>query len=782
MMIGYHLKTGYRSLLKNKKLFLINIGGLAFGLSICLAIMLFFLKEYSFDRYHANTDFIYRLVDKDNSSSAIDYRTRDLITENFPEVENACLIQILPAPIHVSQENNGYYLENILSTDNAFFEMFSVPFVKGNQKKPFSNIHSAVLTERAAHHIFGTQDPIGKEINVMHAAPVIVTGVISDFPDNSSVQADILVNGENDAFKFSMHCTDCTDSTTIRRPFRIYLQLNEHTKTRQFVGKMNDNIHNMEPYVQQVDLLSLKDMYLNDSTYGSRAKKGDPRLLNILGIIGIIILSLAFINYNNLLMARQSKRNKETGVRKIFGAFSKDLYGHFFAESILLIFLAFIAALIILSLSLPFYENVFDRSLDIRDLLQFPVNVFLLLAILLLGIIAGASPALVYSSFNPLKIFRGETFYKGKKSHFRNSLTTFQFAVSIGLIACLIVIRQQIQFVKEKKIGFSEEQLLCVDIPSVRKSDLSALIKNLTKYPEVLSASRSNGVPGQVNIFMGSGMEGKKEKSVPCIFMDSAFINTFEIKLIEGRMPTPSEIGSTCLINKAALDYFEWDSIEGKIFNNGRPGGFKILGVVNDFHFNSLHNTIEPLCLMFMDVENASHLNVRLAGNNVSNGLDDVQKEWKEVLPDYAFKYKFYDEWFDAMYRQEEKFAKTIALFALLAISISGIGILGLAMFNAETRTREIGIRKVFGASISNILLLLTRDFAKLVTIAFIIAIPIANYFIAEWLAAFAYRVEIQWWLFIIPGALVLIIAFLIVGIQSLKAAVINPTDSLRNE
>ena len=783
-MIKYHLKTGWRSLFKSKKLFFINIGGLAFGLSICLAITLFYLEENSFDQYHSNADFIYRLIDKENNSSAIDYRVKDMILENFPEIDNSCLVQIIPDLIDVNNGADGYLLENIMSTDNAFFEMFSIPFLKGNPDRAFQNNYSAILTESAAKIMFNNEDPTGKEILVGHSTPLTVTGVIRDFPQNSSIKASILVNGGNDAFKFSMNCSDCSDSTTIRHPFRIYLQVNRQTKPRQLITKINNSAQILEPYLHEVDLLSLKDMYLHDFTSGSRNKKGNPGLLRILGIIGVIVLFLAFINYNNLLMARQSKRNKETGVRKIFGAYSRDLYGHFFSESILLTFLSFIAAIIILAAGLPFYESIFDRSLDIGVLFKFPVSIFLILAILGLGIIAGISPALVYSSFNPVKIFKGETSYKGRGSGFRGGLTTFQFAVSIGLIACFIVIWQQIQYVKEKKLGFSEGQLLRLDLPNIKEndqSDFSALVKSLVQYPDVLSTSISNGVPGRINMYMGSGIEGK-DRSVAVIVTDSAFIKTFDIKLVTGRLPTPSEIGYTCLINEAALKYFGWENIETKRFNNGREGGFEVLGVVEDFHFNSLHKAIGPLCIMFTDGWGSTHLNVRLAGNNISNSLDNLLKEWKKVLPDYAFKYEFYDEWFDSLYRQEEKFAKTIALFALLAMCISCIGILGLAMFNSESRIREIGIRKVFGASIQNILLLLTRDFTKLVIIAFVIAVPIANYFISEWLTSFAYRVEVRWWLFIIPGSAVLVIAFLIVGVQSLQSAVINPADSLRNE
>ena len=783
-MIIYHLKTGWRSLFKNKKLFFINVGGLAFGLSVCLAVTLFYLRENSFDQYHSNAGFIYRLVDKENNSSAIDYRVKNMIIENFPEIDNSCLVQIVPDIIDVNNGTNAYHLENILSTDNAFFEMFSIPFLKGNPERAFQNKHSAILTESAAKIMFDNEDPTGKEILIGHSSPLIVTGVIRDFPENSSIQASIMVNGDNDAFKFSRNCSDCSDSTTIRYPFGIYLQINKQAKPGQLIAKINSSAHLLEPYLHEADLLSLKDMYLYDFTSGSRNKKGNPGLLRILGIIGIIVLSLAFINYNNLLMARQSKRNKETGVRKIFGAYSRDLYGHFFAESILLTFLSFIVAIMILVSGLPFYESIFDRSLAIRALFQFPVGVFLVLTILGLGIIAGMSPALVYSSFNPIKIFKGETFRKRGKSGLRSGLTTFQFAVSIGLIACFTVIWQQIQYVKEKKLGFSEEQLLRLDLPNIREndqSDFSALIKSLAQYPDILSTSISNGVPGRINMYMGSGIEGK-EKRIASIVTDSNFIKTFDIKLVAGRLPTPSEIGYTCVINEAAMKYFDWESLEKKRFNNGREGGFEVLGVVEDFHFNSLHRTIEPLCIMFTDGWGSTHLNVRLAGYNISNSLDNIVKEWKKILPDYAIKYEFYDEWFDSLYRQEEKFAKTIALFALLAMSISCIGILGLAMFNSESRTREICIRKVFGASVRSILLLLTRDFTKLVIIAFVIAVPIANYFISEWLATFAYRVEIAWWLFAIPGLAVFNIAFLIVGVQSLQVAVINPADSLRNE
>tara|TARA_Y100001956_G_scaffold77855_1_gene88826 strand:- start:31 stop:1125 length:1095 start_codon:yes stop_codon:yes gene_type:complete len=363
-------------------------------------------------------------------------------------------------------------------------------------------------------------------------------------------------------------------------------------------------------------------------------------------------------------------------------------------------------------------------------------------------------------------------------------LITFQFTVSIVLIFCLLVIFKQVYYAKHKGYGFTSEQLLNLQLPNMPKEEvnkITSFYNKLQEYPQILNMSLSNGIPGQINSMMGIKYEEDKYKSFDVINVDSTFMKTFDLQLVQGRLPQQNEKEFACVINKAAYDFYGWDNLEGKKFNNGREGGYDVVGVVENFHVNSIHKSIEPLTIIFNTTYN-SHLSLRLNGSNAANTIAFIEDTWKETLGNYVFKYEFYDDWFAAQYRKEERFAKTIGLFSILAIVISCTGLLGLAIFNSQLRVKEIGIRKVLGASVSSVLILLCKNYVKLIVLAFAVAIPIANYFMSEWLGEFAYKVELNWWYFALPGIAVLVIALLTISGQSLKAAIANPADCLRNE
>jgi putative ABC transport system permease protein len=782
-MLKNYLKIALRNLIKHKTFSLINILGFAFSISICMMIVLYLMKEYSFDSYHANAEKIYRLVDVPDNSSTIDYRVKQAIIDNFPEVKNACITTIMNQPTEISYNNNACYIDNIMSADKNYFEVFTVPFVSGNSSRPFQNINSIVLTESAVKTLFRDENPIGKEIVVMHSFHVFVSGVIKDYPDNSSLKANIFVNAENNDFKFNFSCQDYNDKSSWRYLFNIYLQLKENENPDRLVNNINSHAGLLAPYEKKIALLPLKKMYLEDNSGGGEALKGNPKLLNLFACIALIVLLLAIINYVNLTVAQQNKRNKETGIRKTVGADRKDMILLFLTESVLVTTLAFIFAIFILFAGLPLFNNIVDSSLTVYPLITFPANLILISSILLIGILSGAGPAIFLSSFNPLRMLHGNIIMSKRKSFLRNALTVFQFVVSIALIFCITVIQKQISFVKNQNLGFAKEQLLRIDVPNIQKADgnrISALMDKLKQYPGIKNLSMSMGAPGSIFMHMGSGVKDKS-KSIAVITADSSFLNTFKVKQIKGRSLLPGDINNVCMINESAYKYFGWNDLNNRRYNNGKPGGFEVIGVVKDFHFATMHEKIEPLCIMFM-VPRPSYISVRIAGNMVGNSMEYIQKVWKEFLPDYPLKYQFYDEWFDTMYRKEDKLAKTIGLFALLAISISCLGILGLAIFSSESRRKEIGIRKVHGADIKQLMIMLNLDYIKWVLIAFIIACPIALYLMNNWLEDFAYHTKIDWWVYFVSAFAALGIALLTVTWQTWHAATRNPIEALRYE
>ncbi len=783
-MFYYYLRTALRNLRSNKRFTLINITGFAFAISVCLAIALFLAREYSFDRFNSHSDETVRVVDMKTNSSMIDYRVKDILTSNFPEIENACLVLRSGHPYEIKCLNKGYYLDDILSVDNNFFQVFTIQFVSAPASSPFTDINSAVITESTARLLFGDESALGKELLVWGNITVKITAVIKDFPANSSITASLLVNAENENFKFYRSIGNSEDLSTYRWLFQIYLQLKPGVDHEQLLSKINANSDLLHPYQEEAGFLKLKDVYLHDSTSGSETIQGNQGLLNLLTGIALIILILAIINYVNLTIAQQNQRNKDTGIKKTFGASRFNVLFYYLIESVIVSLIALILGLYLVWIMLPFYNIMFDATLRLSTVLRFPNSMYLFISILAVGLISGTGPALIFSAINPVKVLNGIFTASGKKHHLRNFLTVFQFAISIILIFCVVVVRRQINFVKNQDPGFGEEQLLRVDIPNIQEADARksiVMVDEFRKSPYVKSVSLTSGVPGEIRMSMGSNMENKsKNMSVPCLMADTAFLPTFDLKIVMGRDLEPGDYGTVCMMNEAAYRHFEFDNLENKRFNNF--GGFDIIAIVNDFQYTSLHKTIGPVCIMFTSKSRPTSINIRFVRNGTGPGMDLVTGLWDEMLPGYPLKYQFYDEWFDSLYKSEERLAKMISLFATLAIVISCIGILGLAIFSSERRTKEIGIRKVNGAKVLQVIILINKEFITWVCFAFLIGIPVMYLSMHKWLETFAYRTTLSWWIFAFSGALALLIASLTVTWQTWRAATRNPVEALRYE
>jgi putative ABC transport system permease protein len=779
VMLKSYLKTAVRSLIRHKTFSFVNILGFAFSISICIVIILYLMKEYSFDRYNTNADNIYRLVDSENNSSGIDYRLKKILVNNYPELKNGCFTQSAEMKINISYKHNGYIVDNILSADKEYFKVFTISFLSGDASNPLPDKNSAVLTESSVRKIFGNENPIGKEILLFNNIPLIVTGIIRDFPDNSSISANIIVNADNDSFKFSFYCTNSKDSSSYRYPFNIYLLFKENTNIQQAVNNINSNTELLSPYVHKINLLPLKNIYLFDNTTGSSNMKGNPALLKILASIALIILILAVMNYINLTVAQQNRRNKETGIRKTIGAGRKEIIFGFLTESVLVTLIAFIIALLIIELSLPYFREILNSKLNVLSLTKFPVNLILIISIFSIGTVSGMGPALILSSFNPVRIFCGNTITSGRKGYLRNLLTVFQFNVSIALIFCIIVIEKQIDYVKHSDLGFNKEQLLRLDIAV--PSTTSALVSELKQYSNIQDVTVSFGVPGEVHMTMGAAIQGKNQP-VQCISVDSTFLRTLKIKLLMGRELLPGDFGKVCMINEAAYKYFGWKDLVNKKYNNGREGGFEVIGVVKDFHFSSFHKVIEPACIMFCSNWLPNIISIKIKAGALRETMNFINKTWKRIVPDYPIRYQFYDDFFNEMYLKEERFAKAIGLFAILAISISCMGILGLVIFASERRSKEIGIRKVHGAKVNELMYMLNKDFLKWVILASIIALPVGWYAMNKWLQDFAYKTEINWWVFASSVLTALLIAMLTISWHTWRAVNKNPVEVLRYE
>lgn len=775
-MFIYYITSAFKNLYRNGIFSAINIFGFAFSISVCLAIATFLVHEYSFDSYNKNAKHIYKLIDSINNSGAIDYRVEKIILENYPEIKDACISHLESTSYHFRVGGKGFYINNILSCDNAFFNIFSVKIKRKNSITPFTNKNSVVINESTAKLIFGDDDPLGKEIIVFNNK-LIITAVIEDFPDNSSMPANVLVNADNEDFKFN-HIKG-------RWPFDIFLLIAENSEVDDLVNKINNNSKILDPYVQKIEFQPLDEMYLSDKITDGEILRGSPKLLNILKLIALIILTLALINYINLTSSQLNKRGKEIGIRKTIGAFQKNISALLITEASLILFISFGVALILVQIFLPFYKDLFYNGFSILVIVKAPIIYYIILTLILLSIISGIVTTSLFLKASPIKILTNKVLtVSNRRKYMQNLLTTFQFIVSIALIFSLIVIQRQIKYVKNKNLGFKKEQLLCIHMPpyyEIKKSKINLLIDKLKQYPEIIKMSATDGAPGNIGVTMDANTEGINA-SLKIISVDSLFLETFKIKVVKGRTIEPGEYGRVCLFNEEAYKLFKWDNLENRKFNNGRDGGFDVIGVVENFHFNSLYNQIQPMAILFYSLGDEGNLNIKIASGKNSYILEKIKKAWFEVYPDYALKYRFYDEWFNNMYKKEERLASTISLFSILAIVISVMGIMGLSIFIIEARIKEIGIRKVNGAKTVQIIAMLNKELIIWVAIAFVIACPIAWYAMHKWLETFAYKTELSWWIFALAGIITLGIALLTVSWQTWRAARRNPVEALRYE
>ncbi|NOU58867.1 ABC transporter permease [Marinifilum caeruleilacunae] len=785
-MIGYYIKSAIKSLWANGKFSLINIIGFSFAISVCLAISLFVIHEYSYDKYHENGDRIYRLVDSKLKSSSIDYRTKDLLVENFPEIEKACILHCTYFKPIINVGNQSYYMDQFLSADADLFQVFDIPLILGNKEKPFTDLNSVLISESTSKLLFGDENPLGKEILYQRETRLVVTGVFKDMPESSSIKARFIANAAKKEFRFSFSCTQYADKSTHRYPFRIYFLLNEKSNPEDFRSKLVEKSAALQPYVHEADLLALKDMYLFDTTKGSQNKRGNYKLLQILGSIAVIILILAIVNYINLALAQQKKKNRISGIKKSYGASGSHLWGQFITEAILISSLAFLFAFLLLWMLSPVYALVFNIPFNI-DIFVHPFLILALFAsILLLGFLSGFAPAFILSKVSPISVMRDTNSKGSSKSYSRNALIVFQFSVSIALIVCVIIVERQMYYVKHKNLGFEPELLIRLHSPMQTPKDfqlLKSFVSEIQNNPNIENVSLTKGNPGGVTLWMGVGEDyWDQETYIPTIEVDTSFISTFKIKLIEGRNAQPHEMGKVCLVNQTFYDYFRMDNIIDKRYANyDDDEGYKIIGVFEDYNYSSLHEKIEPMAMILQD-DQPNAVSLRINSNNISETMDYLKTSWDRVLSYYPVSMSFYKERYNKMYKKEERLGKTISLFALLAIAISCFGILGLSIFSAEQRTKEIGVRKTNGAKTYEIIQMLNRDFLKWVALSFLIASPIAWYIMNKWLQNFAYKIELSWWIFALAGIIALGIALLTVSWQSWRAANRNPVESLRYE
>ncbi|HLN20000.1 MAG TPA: ABC transporter permease [Bacteroidales bacterium] len=776
-MLLLNLKLAFRNLLRNKVYSFLIIGGFAIGFAACILIGLFYRSETTVNDGFEGHSRIFRLYDVKKNRCNLNWDLFPVLASDYAAVEHACPLDYQDMQLTIKDEQTGKsVVANYLATStNDFFSVFSVNMVESISAKPFNELESIAISRRLATSLFGDQNPLGARINVGNYFFGTVSCVFEEFPENSSFRADLILNSENKDFR--------TNSTIVNEmkynPTNLFVRLNEAASPENFVSELNKSATLKSLDVDSLALQSLDDIYLSELTIKSRHSKGNPVLLKILMAVAALILFLSSINYLNYSVSMQYLKLRETGIKKSFGANRNNLVIYTIVEVALGIIISLLTALILTDIALSYSGIIFGKkiSIDWQDWLA--VIPFFLAVLVFVILINSFAPIYLISKFRIAEFLSGT----GEKMHGRQTwkkvLLTFQLTVSTALIAIVMIIFRQMNYVNHSDPGFSREQLVRIDIP-YRFQMTNALQQEIRKLSFVESSTLSAGCPGMINHKYGITTE-KGSFDLNCIYVGEDYLKTMNIELLDGRDFLPGDLNKGCLINEQALKSYGWESYrENKV--DIVPEGYRVEGVVKDFKFESFHNSVEPLALIMTGAADGNFLSVRVNPGNTVQQIDQMKQTWKIFSPDEPFSFVFYDDFFQSMYLKEKKLSSTVTFFSLIAIVLTCMGLLGQVFMNCVTRTKETGIRKINGASISGILLLLNKDLLTMASVAFVVSTPVAWFITHKWLENFAYRISPGWWTFALAGLVSSIITMATVSWQSWRAATRNPVETLRHE
>jgi putative ABC transport system permease protein len=792
-MIKNYFKIAFRNLWRHRVFSFINIMGLTVGMTACLLIFLYVRFELSYDKFHPKADRIYRMVTDLRTPSETVYPSGPAwavgphLQFDLPEVE--AFTRVNYDNLLVRKGDIKFNEDGAIWADPAFFTIFNFPLLKGDARFALTQPFSIVLSETAAKKYFGKEDPMGKTLLITgEGKPAIVTGIMKDMPENTLIKSDVVLS----LVTITQQYAKGIDNEWGNYGPYTFILLKQGSnavalqkKFPAFLDKWNGAEMKKMQMFPTLLLEPLKDVYLKSTRDGS---KGNMMNVYVFSIIALFILVIACINFINLTTARASERAKEVGIRKVAGAVRGQLARQFIGESVIICLIAFLLTLGLSSLLLSSFNQLAGKIISTGIFSNIGL-LFLLLGIaLVIGLLAGIYPAFILSSFKPIMVLKGRFATGTKGSILRKSLVITQFAISTALIIGTIIVYTQMQYMRSRDLGFKKDQVLVVDTNGDDKRE--TFQKLVASLPKVKATTLSGSVPGGGHQGAYSEVENAKGDlqiaNLDLYYVDFDYIPFYDIKMAAGRpfdRAYKTDSNNAMILNEAAvklLGYHSPQDAVGKRFKQWGHEG-QIIGVIKDFHYHSLQSPIKPLT-MRMDWGRFGLLSVKLDPTNTPSTIAAIEKQFKTVIPNRPFSYYFMDEFFDRQYRSEERFGRLFLNFAALAILISCLGLLGLASYSTMQRTREIGIRKVMGASVSNIINLLSKEFLKLVIISFFIAAPVAWYFMNKWLLDFAYRTKISWWVFAGAGILAVLIAVITISVQAFKAAVANPVKSLRTE
>jgi len=792
-MIYNYFKIAVRNLLRSPGYSIINILGLAVGIAACVLIFQYISHQLSFDSYHAKSDRLYRvtLETPQQHIALTPSIISPVLQREFPEVESGFRIYNYSSfrSVVVRHEDRVFEEKSFAFADSSLFDLFDFPLLTGNIEKALNRPYTLVINQKMAKKYFGNENPLGKSLRINNARDYEVTGVMKNIPDNSHFNFDIIASLES-----RRSWSELSDTELQGAQFYTYISLQEGADPAAVESKINIYTKQLAPDSRpfKLPLQPVTDIHLHSGLDHEIQPQGDIRYVWAAGFTAVLILVIACINYMNLATARSARRSREVGIRKVIGSGRRELMGQFFGESAFLVFLSLLAALFLAELFNPWFSRLTGQSL----LISFtdPELLFMLGGIgAVVSILAGSYPALVLSSFKPVSALSGSKTTGAGSITLRKILVVFQFIISVFLIIGTLVVHNQVDYIREKELGFKKNNVVALTSYNEVEQTFEAFRSELKQLSGIRDATLASHTPLDIGSGYKIDIEGVDEDPdlvIRGLRARPEFLEMFGIDIVAGRPLTESDFLSTnreenpeyaFLLNEKAAEIFELepDELVGRYTNvHGRSG--RIAGIVKNFHFTTLHNEIEPLMIFPQDGFNK--LMVSITSNNVENSLSTLKASWNKFFPNIPFEYQFLDQQFDALYRAETRIGHIFTAFSLLAIFVACLGLFGLSAYMVEQRNREIGIRKVLGASLPSIVGLLSHDFVKLVIIGFVIAAPFAWYTMSRWLADFAYRIEIGAGVFILAGAAAILIALLTVSWQSIRAAMMNPVDSLRSE
>jgi len=799
-MLKNYLKTAFRSLWKQKGYSLINLLGLAIGMAACLIILIYIVNELSYDKFHHEHENVYRTAfDGEFSGDFFNVAVSSgaiagVIMEDFPEVIAVTRIVSGGEKTLLSYEDKNIYENNIYFVDSMFLEIFDFPLLEGDPQTALSEPHSLVLSESIAGKFFEKGNAVGKTIRLNNEREVKITGILEDPPANTHLDFNILASfhtlGESAVNNYE-------DWGSLN--LYTYIRTIPGTDSEELTSRFPDFLLRHIPFLSKTDKIKFRmylqpvsSIHLHSNLMAEMSPNSDINYIYVFGAIAVIILIIACINFMNLTTARSVNRAREVGIRKVAGAYRSSLIGQFIGESVILSFLAMIIALLVVEITLPIFNRLTSLELVLGVLTGWQIPLALLVLVVFVGIIAGSYPAFYLSSFQPVKVVKGDL-YKGKKrSILRNTLVVVQFTISVILLISTVFVFYQMDYFKSKRLGYDEENVLVLPLRGENTMNRFNAMKNdLKQIPGIRMVGSSTSVPTKGLNGIGYQPEGIPEDApwiIYTIYGDFNLIDALGMNIIEGRGyegSSPADSNSI-LINETLKKKLGWEDPVGRTiygFGGDTNVALKVIGILEDYHFKSLHEPVEPAMIRISN-EEPEFIVIRTLPGNLESSLGRVEEVWESYEQTFPFDYFFLDQELDNQYQSEQKMSRLFIYFTILAVFIACLGLLGLASFSAEQRTKEIGIRKVLGASPGLLSLIMVGDFIRWVLIANIIAWPLAWWFIRDWLDNFSYRISIMQfsWVFIVASLVSIVIAILTVLVQAIRISVANPVEALKYE